>query len=100
MSQQQWRSSRVRLAKLPDFEMYTGTKFSTAVPARTGRTAIRVASARPHGLNSGIGSHGKAKRRALSSCEHIFAERNENDHDAICKDRKNCSQSRGESPCP
>ena len=45
-----------------------------------------AALARPHGLNRGIGSHGQAKRQALSSCGHIFAERNENEHDAICKD--------------
>src|SRR5215469_14654229 len=29
-------------------------------------------SARPHGLNRGIGSHEQAKRRALSSCGHNF----------------------------
>lgn len=74
--------------------MYTATKFSTAVPSSNGRTTIRVAaaSARPHGLNRGIGSHGQAKRRVLSSYGHIFAERNENEHDAICKDRKDAAR--------
>src|SRR5580700_9414873 len=53
-----------------------------------------AASARPHGLNRGIGSHEQAKRRALSSCGHILRqEGNEKEHDAICKDRKDCSQS-------
>ena len=76
--------------------------FRLRFPARTGRTTIRVAaaSARPHGLNRGIGSQGQAKRRALSSYGNILAERNENEHDAICKDRKNCSQSCSESACP
>src|SRR5260221_12976401 len=42
----------------------------------------------------------QAKHRALSSWGHTFGqEGNEKEHDAICKDRKDCSQSCSGSAC-
>src|SRR5215470_1486969 len=49
---------------------------------------------------AGISSHAQAKRRALEQLRTLlWQEGNEEEHDAICKDRKDCSQSRGGNAC-
>src|SRR5215472_19380050 len=48
----------------------------------------------------GIGSHEQAKRQALEQLRaHLRQEGNEKQHDAVCKDRKDCGQRCSGSAC-